>query len=161
MRRLRSTPALRALVRETTLAPSDFILPLFIAEGIDQRQPLEAMPGVSRLPVADAVSEAGEALSLGIPGVILFGIPTSKDSEGSGAWAPDGIVQRAARELKAAHPELLVIADLCLCEYTDHGHCGVVRARRRRSTTMRPWNCSHGPRCRRRGRASTSSRPAT
>ena len=87
------------------------------------------MPGVSRLPIADAVEEAGEALALGIPAVILFGIPSEKDAEGSGAWDQEGIVQLAARAIKHAHPDLIVIADLCLCEYTDHGHCGVLRAR--------------------------------
>jgi porphobilinogen synthase len=127
MRRLRRTSELRDLVRETRLAAADLIYPLFIAEGLDGREPISTMPGISRLSVAEAVSEAGEVEQLGIPGVILFGIPDDKDPEGSGAWAQDGIVQQATRAIKAAHPRLLVVTDLCLCEYTDHGHCGVLR----------------------------------
>ncbi len=123
MRRLRASPALRGLVRETTLDPADLVMPYFVHTE-PGRVAIGAMPGVERLSVADLVTEAGECLELGIPAVLLFGIPATKDHEGSGAWADDGIVQEAARALKAAHPELLVIADLCLCEYTDHGHCG-------------------------------------
>ena len=128
MRRLRATPQLRGLVREVRLDPRDLVFPMFVADGIDRREPIEAMPGVSRLSISEAVAEAGDALALGIPGVLLFGIPTSKDAEGSGAWDDEGIVQLASRAIKAAHPELIVIADLCLCEYTDHGHCGALRA---------------------------------
>lgn len=125
MRRLRRTPVLRDLVRETRLSAADLVLPLFVAEGIDAPQPVEAMPGVERLPLARVAAEAGEAASLGIPAVLLFGIPAEKDEQGSGAWDEDGIVQEAARAIRAAHPDLLVIADLCLCAYTSHGHCGV------------------------------------
>jgi porphobilinogen synthase len=127
LRRLRATGALRGLVRETTLAPSDLVYPMFVAHGIDRREPIDAMPGVDRLSIAHAVSEAGEAAQLGVPAVLLFGIPAAKDEEGSGAWDDEGIVQLATRAIKEAHPELIVIADLCLCEYTSHGHCGVVR----------------------------------
>jgi porphobilinogen synthase len=128
MRRLRATHELRGLVRETQLSASDFVYPLFVAEGIDGREPIWTMPGIDRLSVGEAVAEAGSAQSLGIPAVILFGIPAHKDAEGSGAYDDeDGIVQLATRAIKQAHPELIVITDLCLCEYTDHGHCGVVR----------------------------------
>jgi porphobilinogen synthase len=127
MRRLRATGALRGLVRETQLSASDFVYPLFVAEGLEGREPIWTMPGVDRLSISEAVQEAGAAQALGIPAVILFGIPAEKDSEGSGAWDEDGIVQLATRAIKAAHPELLVITDVCLCEYTDHGHCGVIR----------------------------------
>jgi porphobilinogen synthase len=127
LRRLRATRALRGLVRETRLAPADFVYPMFVADGIDTREPIAAMPGVDRLSIAHAVAEAGEAAALGIPAVLLFGIPLSKDEEGSEAWDDEGVVQLATRAIKEAHPELLVIADLCLCEYTSHGHCGVVR----------------------------------
>jgi porphobilinogen synthase len=128
MRRLRATHELRGLVRETQLSASDFVYPLFVAEGLEGREPIWTMPGIERLSVAEAVSETGVAAELGIPAVILFGIPSTKDAEGSGAYDDeDGIVQVATRAIKEAHPELIVIADLCLCEYTDHGHCGVVR----------------------------------
>jgi porphobilinogen synthase len=128
LRRLRATHALRGLVRETRLSPADFVYPMFVAEDSDRREPIVAMPGIDRLPIAEAVREAGEASALGIPAVLLFGIPVSKDEDGSQAWDDEGIIQLAIQAIKAAHPELLVIADLCLCEYTSHGHCGVVRA---------------------------------
>ncbi len=127
LRRLRATRALRGLVRETHLAPADFVYPMFVAHGIDRREPIAAMPGVDRLSIAHAVTEAGEVAALGIPAVLLFGLPADKDEEGSGAWDDEGIIQLATRAIKEAHPELIVIADLCLCEYTSHGHCGVVR----------------------------------
>jgi porphobilinogen synthase len=127
LRRLRANRALRGLVRETRLEAEDFVYPMFVAHGIDRREPIEAMPGVDRLSIAHAVAEAGEAKALGIPAVLLFGIPAAKDEEGSGAWDDEGIVQLATRAIKEAHPELLVICDLCLCEYTSHGHCGVLR----------------------------------
>jgi porphobilinogen synthase len=127
LRRLRATRALRGLVSETHLAPADFVYPMFVAHGIDRREPIAAMPGVDRLSIAHAVTEAGDAAALGIPAVLLFGLPAAKDEEGSGAWDDEGIVQLATRAIKDAHPELVVIADLCLCEYTSHGHCGVVR----------------------------------
>ncbi len=128
LRRLRATHALRGIVRETRLAPADLVLPLFIAHGLDRREPIAAMPGVDRLSIAHAVAEAGEAAALGVPAVLLFGIPAAKDEEGSGAWDDEGVVQLATRAIKDAHPDLLVITDLCLCEYTSHGHCGVVRS---------------------------------
>jgi porphobilinogen synthase len=127
MRRLRATRALRGLVRETEISSADFVYPMFIASGLDRREPIEAMPAVERLSIAHAVDEVGELAALGVPAVLLFGIPASKDAEGSGAWDDEGIVQLASRAIKEAHPDTIVIADLCLCEYTDHGHCGVLR----------------------------------
>ncbi len=125
LRRLRATAALRDAVRETTLDAGDLLLPLFVHTEAT-RAPIDAMPGVDRLPVHAAVDEAREAHALGIAGVLLFGIPGAKDATGSGAWAADGVVQRAIAAIKSAVPGLLVVADLCLCEYTDHGHCGVL-----------------------------------
>jgi porphobilinogen synthase len=127
LRRLRRTSPLRDLVRETRLDAGDLILPLFVESGLTGRTPIEAMPGVDRLGIDEAVAEAGEAHALGLGGVLLFGIPESKDEEGSGAWDDEGIVQLATRAIKDAHPDLLVMADLCLCEYTSHGHCGLLR----------------------------------
>ncbi len=126
LRRLRSTAGLRGLVRETRLDPADLIYPMFVAHGLDRREPIEAMPGIDRLSIAHAVTEAGEALELGIGAVLLFGIPAGKDEDGSGAWDDEGIVQLATRAIKEAHPGLLVVTDLCLCEYTSHGHCGIL-----------------------------------
>ncbi|AKJ04393.1 Porphobilinogen synthase [Archangium gephyra] len=114
------------MVRETTLAPSDFIYPLFVVEGRDIRRPIGSMPGISNLSVEHAVAEARQAHALGVPAVLLFGIPHHKDAQGSQAYAREGIVQRAIREIKSALPDMLVIADVCLCEYTDHGHCGII-----------------------------------
>ena len=128
LRRLRRTPVLRDVVRETRLDAGDFVLPMFIEAGLEGRAPISAMPGVDRLSISQAVAEAGEAAALGLPGVLLFGIPADKDEEGSGAWDDEGVVQLATRAIKDAHPDLLVIADLCLCEYTSHGHCGLLRA---------------------------------
>ncbi len=128
LRRLRRTPVLRDVVRETRLDAADFILPLFVEAGLEGRAAIDAMPGVERLSISQAVAEAGEAAALGIPGVLLFGIPADKDEEGSGAWDDEGIVQLATRAIKDAHPDLLVVADLCLCEYTSHGHCGLLRS---------------------------------
>jgi porphobilinogen synthase len=127
LRRLRQTAVLRDLVRETRLDPSAFVLPLFVhtEEG---REPIAAMPGVDRLSISHAGHEAGEAAALGIPAVLLFGIPAHKDEEGSGAWDDEGVVQLATRAIKEAHPDLLVMTDVCLCEYTSHGHCGLVTA---------------------------------
>ncbi len=127
LRRLRATHALRGLVRETRLDPGDFVYPMFVAHGIGRREPIPSMPGIDHLSIAHAVDEATEAKQLGIPAVLLFGLPAAKDEEGSGAWDDEGIIQLATRAIKEAHPDLLVIADLCLCEYTSHGHCGVVR----------------------------------
>ncbi len=128
LRRLRTTHALRGLVRETRLDPADLVYPMFVAHGLDRREPIAAMPGIDRLSIAHAVSEAGEAAALGIGAVLLFGLPAAKDQEGSGAWDEEGVVQLATRAIKDAHPGLLVITDLCLCEYTSHGHCGVLRS---------------------------------
>jgi porphobilinogen synthase len=125
LRRLRKTGVLRELVRETTLTPADLVLPMFVQLGED-RTPVEAMPGVERMSISNAVTEAGEAHALGIPAVLLFGVPAEKDEQGSGAYDDEGVVQLAVRALKEAHPELLVITDVCLCAYTSHGHCGVV-----------------------------------
>src|SRR3954464_12322117 len=127
MRRLRRTAVLRDLVRETRLEPADLVLPLFVEAGLDGRRAIEAMPGVDRLSISEAVREAGEAAALGLPAVLLFGIPADKDAEGSGAWDDEGVVQLATRAIKDAHPDLLVMTDVCLCEYTDHGHCGLLR----------------------------------
>ncbi|MGZ3458235.1 MAG: porphobilinogen synthase [Archangium sp.] len=125
-RRLRRSAALREMVRETTLAPSDFIYPLFVVEGRDVRRPIGSMPGIFNLSLEHAVAEAKQAKALGVPAVLLFGIPDHKDAKGSQAYAREGIVQRAVREIKNALPDMLVIVDVCLCEYTDHGHCGVI-----------------------------------
>lgn len=125
-RRLRKTAALRALVRETRLAPEDFILPLFVCEGERVRREISAMPNVFNLSIDETVREAQTAFAEGLKSVILFGLPEKKDAEGTGAFDENGIVQRAVRALKKAVPELVVIADCCLCEYTDHGHCGVI-----------------------------------
>ena len=130
MRRLRRTPALRELVRETRLDAGDLVLPIFVEAALAAPQPIEAMPGVSRLPVSGALSEAAECLALGIPAMLLFGIPAEKDAEGSGAWDSEGGVQQAISAIKAAHPDLVLIADCCLCEYTDHGHCGPLNGSR-------------------------------
>jgi len=127
LRRLRRTDVLRDLVRETELTASRLIAPLFVEAGLDGRAPVDAMPGVERLSLSQAVEAAGELYGLGIPGVVLFGIPADKDDDGSGAWDDEGVVQLAVRAIKKAHPELLVITDVCLCEYTSHGHCGVLR----------------------------------
>ncbi|MDP9481469.1 MAG: porphobilinogen synthase, partial [Actinomycetota bacterium] len=126
MRRTRRTAGLRGLVRETRLSPEDFIYPLFVTAGEDVRNPVASMPGVFQLSISHAVAEAERAYGLGIPGVLLFGLPEAKDEAGSGAYDPEGIVQLATRAIKEAVPELLVVTDVCLCEYTSHGHCGVV-----------------------------------
>lgn len=126
-RRLRKTPALRALVRETNLRPENFILPLFACPGRKFRREIPSMPGVHNLSVDEIVREATAAYELGVGGIILFGLPESKDETGSGAYAENGIVQQAIRAVKSEVPELLVMADTCLCEYTSHGHCGMVQ----------------------------------
>jgi porphobilinogen synthase len=125
-RRLRGSETLRRMVRETSLQPSDFIYPLFVMEGRGERRPVASMPGIFNLTVDAAVEEAKAARALGIPALILFGIPDHKDAQGTQAYAANGIIQRALRALKDAVPEMQLIADICLCEYTDHGHCGVV-----------------------------------
>ncbi len=125
-RRTRRTPALRGLVRETRLDPASFIYPLFVTHGVDVRQPIASMPGQSRLSLDQLPAEAAELRALGVRAVLIFGIPASKDAEGTEGYADDGIVQQATRVLKQADPELAVVADVCLCEYTDHGHCGLL-----------------------------------
>ncbi len=131
MRRLRASAGLRGLVRETALGAGDLILPMFVAEGLEDTggsEPIATMPGVERLSISVAVEHAREAAGLGVPAVMLFGIPAEKDEQGSGAWDEDGVVQLAVRAIKQALPDLLVLTDVCLCEYTSHGHCGVLRA---------------------------------
>jgi len=125
-RRLRRTEALRRLVRETRLSRDDLVLPLFVVEGRGVREPVASMPGVFRHSVDALVDEAKRVRDLGLPAVILFGIPADKDARGSGADAAEGIVQRAVAAVKQAEPDLCVITDVCLCEYTDHGHCGIL-----------------------------------
>src|SRR5262249_43421609 len=126
-RRLRRTPALRDLVRETKLGPHDFILPLFVSEKIKARRPISSMPGIEQFPPNEIAGVAAQAFQSGLQAVILFGIPDEKDERASGAYAENGVVQKAVRAIKAECPELLVITDVCLCEYMSHGHCGVTR----------------------------------
>jgi len=128
LRRLRRTPALRALVRETRLDPARFLCPLFVRSGAGLREPIASMPGQARLSPDEVVREAAELAELGVGGLLLFGLPDAKDERGTGAYAEDGIVQRTVRALRDAGTPLVVAADVCLCEYTDHGHCGVVDA---------------------------------
>lgn len=125
-RRLRTSPGIRRLVRETILSVDDLIYPLFIVEGSDIKREIPSMPGVCHLSIDRYLEELEEVQKAGIPGVLLFGVPDEKDEAGSGAYAENGIVQRALREAKARFPGLLLVADVCLCEYTSHGHCGVV-----------------------------------
>jgi len=127
MRRLRTTAALRGLVRETELRADRLVLPLFVSETASTPEPIQSMPGVERLPVGAALQVAREAAELGLAGVLLFGVPAEKDSEGTAAWDEQGAVQLTAGAIKEALPGLPVITDVCLCEYTDHGHCGVLR----------------------------------
>ncbi|MBV9281919.1 MAG: hypothetical protein JOZ41_17710, partial [Chloroflexi bacterium] len=127
MRRMRRTEGLRRLVRETALDPADFIYPLFVSENIAEPVPLTSMPGQYQWTVSSLPVQATRIGRLGIGGVILFGIPASKDEVGSSAFAGDGVVQRAIRAIKDAAPDLVVVTDVCLCEYTSHGHCGLVR----------------------------------
>jgi len=127
MRRLRRTKALRDLVRETELSPRHLVQPLFVVSGEGVREPVESMPGIERFSIGELVAEASELQAAGIEAVILFGIPATKDETGSGAYDQEGVVQLAVRALKEAHPDLTVITDVCLCEYTSHGHCGFVR----------------------------------
>jgi porphobilinogen synthase len=128
MRRLRRSDGLRRMVRETRLSPTNFIYPVFVTTGRGVREPIPSMPGQSRLSVDQLAQEAAELRSLDIPAILLFGLPDSKDPQGSGAWISDGIIQQATRALKDAQPDLVVVTDVCLCEYTDHGHCGVLDA---------------------------------
>jgi porphobilinogen synthase len=126
-RRLRRSPALRNLVRETNLTAHDFVLPLFVSEKIDKRRPIPSMPGVFQLPPGEIVDEARQAQDAGLQAVLLFGIPQIKDEQASGAYAENGVVQKALRALKDNCPEVVAITDVCLCEYMSHGHCGVTR----------------------------------
>ena len=126
-RRLRASPGLRALVRETSLSPRNLVWPLFFNAAIDAPVPIGTMPGVSQLPVGAAAHAAREAVRHGLGGVLLFGLPKAKDARGSSALDPDGPVPRAIAEMKAAAPELVVVTDVCVDEYTDHGHCGILR----------------------------------
>ncbi len=142
MRRLRRSPALRALVRETDLSPRRFVYPLFVSETATAPVPIASMPGVMQWPLDRIVDEAREAHALGIGAVLLFGLPARKDAGGSEAYNPDGVIQRAVRALKSAVPDLVVITDVCLCEYTDHGHCGLLPAdaAERANATSLPLN---------------------
>jgi porphobilinogen synthase len=128
LRRLRRTKPLRELVRETTLSAEHLVQPLFVAPGEGVREPVEAMPGVERLSISELVAEVTEVAAAGVRAVLLFGIPATKDESASEAYDHEGVIQMAVRALKEAHPEVVVITDVCLCEYTSHGHCGVVRA---------------------------------
>ena len=128
LRRLRRTSALRDMVRETRLTPESFVYPLFVCPGEGVRKEVRSMPGVFNLSVDEAVKEAEEAHSLGVPALILFGLPEKKDEVATGAWEDNGIVQRAARAIKSEVPEMLLIGDVCLCEYMSNGHCGIVKA---------------------------------
>ena len=125
-RRLRRSAALRRMVQETTLTPADFVYPLFVRYGAGVKQPISSMPGQSQMTVDHLADEARDVAGLGIPAVILFGIPEHKDAHGSDNYDPDGIVSRAIHEIKNAVPEMIVISDMCFCEYTDHGHCGII-----------------------------------
>jgi len=127
LRRLRSHPKLRDLVRETHLRPDDFILPLFVRHGENQRVPISSMPGHVQLTIDLLEDEIAEIESLGIPAIILFGIPEHKDAQGSDAYSDEGIVQRAVRAIKSSGSSLLVMTDVCFCEFTDHGHCGIIK----------------------------------
>jgi porphobilinogen synthase len=127
LRRLRATEGLRRMVRETRLSPDNLIAPFFVVEGRDARQPIGSMPGQWRLSVDHLIKDAGEVHALGVPAILLFGVPARKDEVGSEAWAPDGIVPQAIRAVKDRVPDLVVITDLCVDEYTSHGHCGIVR----------------------------------
>ncbi|HUS73318.1 MAG TPA: porphobilinogen synthase [Sedimentisphaerales bacterium] len=127
MRRLRSSPAMRRLVRQTSLSVDDFVYPLFVREGQALREPIKSMADCFHFSPDTIAAEAADVASMGIPAVLLFGLPDKKDKTGSQAWAEAGVVQRSIKEIKQTTPDLLVITDVCLCEYTDHGHCGVIK----------------------------------
>ncbi len=127
--RLRRSDPLRKIAREVDLSPRHLAYPIFVAEAATEPRPIKSMPGISQLPIGAAEAEAREVLELGIPAIMIFGIPERKDDQASGAAAPDGIVQRTIRTIKDAYPELLVVADVCLCQYMSHGHCGVINAK--------------------------------
>ena len=126
LRRVRELEPLRAMVRETSLEPSNYVYPLFVAHGHGVREPIEPMPGCYHMSLDMLPEEIDEVVGVGIPSVLLFGLPEDKDSVGSGAYDPEGIIQEAVRVIKERAPGLLVITDVCLCEYTDHGHCGII-----------------------------------
>ena len=128
LRRLRRTEQLRNMVRETRLTPDAFVYPMFVCPGEGIRKEVRSMPGVFNLSVDEAVKEAREVYALGVPSVILFGLPDQKDDVATGAWADDGIVQQAARAMKREAPDLVLMGDVCLCEYMAHGHCGIVKS---------------------------------
>jgi porphobilinogen synthase len=128
LRRLRKSEAIRSMVRETRLTPENFVYPLFVCPGTGVRKEVRSMPGVFNLSVDEAVKEVHEVHALGVPSVILFGLPEKKDEVATGAWAKDGIVQQAARAIKREVPQTVLMGDVCLCEYTSHGHCGIVKA---------------------------------
>src|ERR1051326_8734590 len=130
LRRMRQTDSLRSLVRETRLMPTNFIYPLFVCPGEGVRKEIGSMPGVFNISVDEAVREAEEARSLGLGGIILFGLPEKKDEVATGAWAEDGVAQRATRAIKREVRNLVVIGDVCLCEYMSHGHCGIVQQKK-------------------------------
>jgi len=127
LRRMRRTPALRSLVQETRLHPANFVYPLFVSALVKDREPIVSMPGIFNLSPKEAAAEAKKAYELGVQAVLLFGTPAKKDAVGSASFREDGIVQRGIKEIKAACPEIVVVTDVCLCEYTDHGHCGVIK----------------------------------
>jgi porphobilinogen synthase len=127
MRRLRSSDSMRRLVRQSRLSIEDFVYPLFVREGKGLKEPIKSMSGCYHFSPDTIADEAKDVVSLGIPAVLLFGLPDKKDAHGSQAWAENGVVQRSIREIKKTSPELLVITDVCLCEYTDHGHCGIIK----------------------------------
>jgi len=127
MRRLRRTKALRELVRETSLSPAELIQPAFVVAGEGVREDVESMPGIERFSISELVAEATDVAAAGVGALLLFGVPSAKDESASGAYDDEGVVQMAVRALKGAHPDLTVITDVCLCEYTSHGHCGFVR----------------------------------
>jgi porphobilinogen synthase len=127
MRRLRRTPTVRRMLRETTLSPDDLVYPLFVIHGENVNNPIASMPGCAQLSIGNLLAEVREVAQLGIPAVLLFGIPAHKDSAATAAYDPEGIVQLAVKAIKDEAPDLLVITDVCLCEYMDHGHCGVVQ----------------------------------
>lgn len=128
--RLRKTPKSRALVRETRLHPTNFIAPIFVSEKLREKKAITSMPGQYQLPLSDLTEEVASIDALGIPAIILFGVPQEKDACGSQAFAEDGIIQQAIRTIRATNQEILIIADLCFCEYTDHGHCGIIKEQR-------------------------------
>ncbi len=130
MRRLRASEPIRRMVRETSLSPDDFIYPLFVTHGQGIRSEIGSMPGVFQLSIDEMVKELAEVTSLGIPGILLFGLPATKDAIGSEAYDDEGIIQKAVRAVKDRYPDLVVVTDVCLCEYTDHGHCGIVQGSR-------------------------------